>query len=418
MGPVGSDEPLGPEVGGGGATRGAQAGEQAGEPGTEPGAEPGIPVRRYAAFWGTGVAIVGTAYLVWTLIGALTTVLALLGVAVFFAVVLTPAVDLVEHRLHARRGLATLVVFLVGLVILGALAYGFASPVIDSSDSFTREIPRAIRDAERGRGDIGRWLRDVGAQEWARDNLPKIRESLGDTDGPVFSAGKAVATGVVALITVLVLTFLLILDGPTISRSLLGLFPPARAERIRRVGSDASRAVTGYMAGNLLISLLAGLAIYVWLRAWFIPFAFLLALWVAFADMLPLVGATLGAIPAVFVAFLDSPAAGIATLIFFVVYQQFENHVLQTTIMAKTVKLNPLGVLLAVLVGVELAGLLGALVAIPVAGAIQVVVRDVWDERRGRVKEVLSIGASEQPWPTEPSGGAAAGPAEPGPAPS
>ena len=89
---------------------------------------------------------------------------------------------------------------------------------------------------------------------------------------------------------------------------------------------------------------------------------------------------------------------------FFIVYQQFENHVLQTTIMAKTVRLNPLGVLLAVLVGVELAGLLGALLAIPVAGAIQVVARDVWDQRRGRVKEVLSIGASEAPVTEAPTG--------------
>jgi predicted PurR-regulated permease PerM len=113
--------------------------------------------------------------------------------------------------------------------------------------------------------------------------------------------------------------------------------------------------------------------------------------------MLPLVGATLGAVPAIFVGFLDSPASGFATLAFFVVYQQFENHVLQTSIMAKTVKIDPLGVLLAVLVGVDLAGLLGALVAIPVAGAIQVLVRDVWDERRGTVKEVLSVGADERP---------------------
>ncbi len=93
-----------------------------------------------------------------------------------------------------------------------------------------------------------------------------------------------------------------------------------------------------------------------------------------------------------FVAFLQSPGLGIATLIFFLVYQLFENHVLQTTIMARTVKLNPLGVLLAVLVGVELAGLVGALLAIPAAGAIQVVVRDVWSQRSQSVKQVFSVG--------------------------
>ncbi len=119
----------------------------------------------------------------------------------------------------------------------------------------------------------------------------------------------------------------------------------------------------------------------------------MLALWVAFADMLPLVGATLGAIPPIFVAFLQSPGSGIATLAFFVLYQLFENHVLQTTIMARAVKLNPLGVLLAVLAGVELGGLVGALLAIPVAGALQVVARDVWRDRRGVVEDVLSLGA-------------------------
>jgi predicted PurR-regulated permease PerM len=358
-----------------------------------------IPVRRYAAFWAIGVAILGGTYLVWSLLTSLATVLGLVVVAAFFAVVLTPAVDLLERRTHMRRGLATLAVFLLGVIVFGALGYAFARPVYDASSSFTTDLPRTIRDAEHGRGEVGRWLKDIGAQKWAHDNLPKLRKSLTQTNGPLLTAGRTVLTGAVALLTILVLTFLMLMEGPSIGAFVLGLFPERRAEHIRRVAADAARAVTGYMAGNLLISLIAGIAIYIWLRALFIPFAFVLALWVAFADMLPLVGATVGAIPAVFVAFLDSPSAGIATIVFFVVYQQFENHVLQTTIMAKTVKLNPLGVLLAVLAGVELAGLLGALLAIPVAGAIQVVARDVWDQRRGRIKQVLSIGADEVPQP-------------------
>ena len=366
----------------------------------EPGAEtnPGaIPYRRYAAFWTIGVVILGAVYLVWSVLSAMVTVIALVVVAAFFAIVLTPLVDLLERRSHIRRGLATLLVFVMGLLVLSALGYAFARPVYDASSTFTKDLPKTIHDAERGRGEVGRWLKDIGAQQWAHDNLPKLRDSLSDANGPVLSAGKTVVTGVVAFLTILVLTFLMLMEGPSISAFVLDLFPDARADRIRRVGADAARAVTGYMAGNLLISLIAGVAIYIWLRALFIPFALVLALWVAFADMLPLIGATVGAVPAIFVALLDSPGLGVATLVFFIVYQQFENHVLQTTIMAKTVKLNPLGVLLAVLAGVELAGLLGALLAIPVAGAIQVVARDIWDERRGRVKAVFSIGASEEP---------------------
>jgi predicted PurR-regulated permease PerM len=110
-----------------------------------------------------------------------------------------------------------------------------------------------------------------------------------------------------------------------------------------------------------------------------------------------LVGATIGAIPTVAIAFLHSTGAGIAVVIMYIVYQQIENHVLQPVVMSKTVHLNPLGVLLAVLVGVELAGFVGALLAIPAAGAIQVVVRDLWDERQLRLKSIPTVGVEETP---------------------
>lgn len=357
----------------------------------------GVPLRRYAAFWGIGVAVVGSTFLLWQLVVTLGEILVLLAVSVFFTVVLAPAVDFFQTRAHLRRGLATTLVFLIGAGVFGAIGYAFARPVYDASTSFADELPDTIRDAEEGRGDIGRLLKDIGAQDWARENLPKIRESLGNNSGTLFNAGRAVVTGVVAVLTIAVLTFLMLLQAPQLAAWVLALLPERRAERVRRVGSDAARAVTGYVTGNLAISVVAGLFAYGWLRLLGVPFAFILALWVAFADLLPLVGATLGAVPPVLVAFLDSPGLGIATIVFFVVYQQLENHVLQPVVMSRTVKLNPLAVLVAVLAGVQLAGLLGALLAIPVAGALQVVVRDVWDERRGTVKQVLSVGADETP---------------------
>jgi predicted PurR-regulated permease PerM len=151
------------------------------------------------------------------------------------------------------------------------------------------------------------------------------------------------------------------------------------------------------MLGNLLISLVAGVCRYVFLQIVGVPSAEVLALWVAFADLIPMVGASLGAIPTVAVAFLHSTPAGIATLIFYIVYQQFENHVLQVTIMSRTLDVNPLTVLVSVLAGVELFGFLGALLALPVAGIIQVVVRNVYDERQGRLKDEPTVGPDEVP---------------------
>ena len=133
------------------------------------------------------------------------------------------------------------------------------------------------------------------------------------------------------------------------------------------------------MSSDLVI---AGISTFIFLTIAGVPFAGVLALWVGFADLIPLVGATLGAIPTVLVAFLSSTTIGVATLIFYVIYQQFENHVLQVTIMSKTVALKPLIVLASVLFGVEIFGLLGALLAIPAAGIIKVVGTDIIAHRR------------------------------------
>ena len=155
--------------------------------------------------------------------------------------------------------------------------------------------------------------------------------------------------------------------------------------------------MTGYLTGNLLISVICGTLTYVVLLIMGVPFAGIVALFVAIADLIPLVGATLGAVVGVGAGFLTSTRAGIVLLIFFVVYQQLENHLLQPVIYSRTVKLNPLTALIAILLGVELAGILGALLAIPVAGMLQVVARNILDNRRSRLFEAPGVGPPQTP---------------------
>src|SRR5207248_10801931 len=152
----------------------------------------------------------------------------------------------------------------------------------------------------------------------------------------------------------------MIIYGPGIMEGALGMLSPPMRERVKPVAGDCARALTGYVFGNVLISLIAGIITFIALAIFGVPFKGVLALWVAFADLIPLVGATLGAIPTVAVAFLHSVPAGITMIVVFIAYQQFENHVLQVSIMSKTVKLNPLTVLVSVLIGVQLFGFLGA----------------------------------------------------------
>jgi predicted PurR-regulated permease PerM len=189
----------------------------------------------------------------------------------------------------------------------------------------------------------------------------------------------------------------MILYGPDMMNNGLGMLSPPRRARIKAVAKDCARALTGYAMGNLLISVIAGTVTFISLWVFGVPFKGVLALFVGFADLIPLVGATLGAVPTVLVAFIHSTAAGIGMIIVYVVYQQFENHVLQVAIMSKTVKINQLVVITSVLIGVELAGFLGALLAIPVAGVLQVIGRDFWDNRTGRLKNEPTIGADETP---------------------
>jgi len=356
-------------------------------------AERPIPWR---TIWATIGSVVATLAAI-AMLREVSRVVVWLVIAVFFAVVLTPPVDFLEHRLHLRRAVATLVVFVAGFALLAGLLYAFISPIVDQSQEFVDNFPRYVEDAKAGRGPLGgvvqRFELDRRIEE-SRDELERALDSLGRQSLTIV---RGVGNAVAATLTIVVLTILMLLSGPRMLQTGLGALSPPLRHHVRTVAVDAARAVTGYVAGNLLISLIAGAATFVFLFAAGVPFRTVLALWVAFADLIPLVGATLGAIPAVAVAFLHSTAAGVATLVFFVVYQQFENHVLQVTIMARTVDLNPLVVLVSVLLGVELFGLLGALLAIPVAGVVQVVGRDVWDARRGRLKPEPTVGADEVP---------------------
>jgi predicted PurR-regulated permease PerM len=323
-------------------------------------------------------------------------IVGLVVIAAFFATILNPMVDLLT-RLRIRRGVATSIVFLLGVAAFAGMIYTFVRPIYDAGQSFARDIPGFVERAKNGEGRVGELINRYNIDEKVAENAPKLQEGLRNMGGPAARLAQRVASGLLAILTILVLSFLMLLEAPDIIGTFLSLLSPRRALQVRQIGADVSGAVTGYMAGNLVISLIAGLVTWVFLLIVHVPFAGVLGLWVGFADLLPLVGATLGAIPTIAIAFLHSTGSGIAVVILYIVYQQLENHILQPVVMSRTVKLNPLGVLLSALVGIELAGFVGALLAIPAAGAIQVVIRDLWDERQQRFKPVPTVGTDETP---------------------
>ena len=352
-----------------------------------------VPVKTIAASIGLVLATFVGLYL----IVLLARVELWLIVAAFFAVVLNQPVEFVRRHLHLSRGLSVLVVYVLGIVLVSGMMYLFIRPLITEVQDFADNFSTYVADARAGEGRIGDLVKEYELDKKFDENREEIDAWLSSAGGGAIDVAQSVANGLIALVTILVLSVLMILYGPELLKSGVGILSPPRRERVTAVARDCSRAITGYVMGNLLISIIAGLVTYVGLWVFGVPFKEVLALWVGFADLIPLVGATLGAIPAVGVAFLHSTKAGIGVLILYIVYQQFENHVLQVTIMAKTVQINQLFVLVSVLIGVELLGFVGALLAIPAAGVIQVIVRDSWDNRRGRLKPEPTIGTEEVP---------------------
>ena len=202
--------------------------------------------------------------------------------------------------------------------------------------------------------------------------------------GTALAVTKGVITAIFATLTIAFLTLFMLLEGPAWIERLYSLLPEEKQPRWRAIGQDIYRTIGGYVTGNLAISLIAGITSTTALLILGVPFAVALGLLVAILDLIPLAGATIAAILVTTVAFLDSTTSGIIMLIFFVVYQQLENQVLQPVVYGRTVRLSPLVVLIAVLIGAEIAGVIGALAAIPVAGTIQVLVLDWLTHRRAR----------------------------------
>jgi predicted PurR-regulated permease PerM len=362
-------------------------------PPTESTARQPVPYRTILASIGL---VLATVVLIEAVL-ALQRILTWLVVAAFFAVILNPAVAFLVRRAHIRRTISAFLVFLVGLGLLAGMIYSFVQPLVDQSNKFADDFPTYVADARAGKGTIGHLVKKYKIDDWVDKNQAKLQKAVSTAGKPALKLVRSVLNTAVALITIMVLTFLMLVEGPAMLKSGVGALSPPHRTRVEKVGADCARAITGYVAGNLLISVIAAGVTYVSLWILGVPFRGVLALWVAFADLIPLVGATLGAIPTIGVAFLHNTVAGIVMIIVFIVYQQFENHVLQVTIMARTVALNPLMVLVSVLVGVELFGFLGALLAIPAAGIIQVIGRDIYDERRGRLKAEPTVGADEIP---------------------
>ena len=331
------------------------------------------------------LGIILAAFVLIRIIQAAQGILIWIGVAVFLALALNPAVEwLLAHGIK-RRGLAVAITFFGTILAIAGLAATVVPTLIDQVNEFVDAVPDYVEDLTEGRGKLGFLETEYNITERVRDAIEEGGASkLLGLSGTALAVTKSVITAVIATVTIAFLTLFMLREGPKWVERFYGLIPDEKQPRVRAIGEQIYRTVGGYVTGNLTISVIAGIVSTAVLSIVGVPYAVALGLLVAILDLIPLAGATIAAVAVSTVAFLDSIQSGIIVLVFFIVYQQLENHVLQPVVYGRTVQLSPLAVLIAVLIGAELAGVIGALAAIPVAGAIQVVLVDWLTHRRLR----------------------------------
>jgi predicted PurR-regulated permease PerM len=337
--------------------------------------QPGRPVNRrspfmiglYGAF---GVAV---AYGLIELIVRARSVLIIIGLAFFIAAGLDPIVGwLVRHRMP--RWAAVLTVIVAGLAIAGAFLAAAIPPLANEATALAHQIPHYMHDLQNRNSQLGK----LNLKYHIQDRLTKlVSNGGGSLVGGVLGAGALVVTTASAILAIIVLSIYFLAGLPQIKMFTYRLIPHSRRPRAILIGDEIFAKVGGYVLGNFITSVIAGLGTYLWLLAWGVPYPILLGMFVAFLDLIPVIGSTVGGAVVSLVALTVSLPVALATLAFYTGYRLAEDYLIVPRIMGRTVELPAIVSLVAVLIGGVLLGIVGALVAIPVAAAIRLLLQEI-----------------------------------------
>ena len=292
-------------------------------------------------------------------------VLMLVFVAAFLAVGLDPAVSWLEDK-GVKRGLAVAVVFVGLLLAMVGFVAAVVPPLVEQVTNFATNLPEYIDNLADRNDRIAEYVQENDIADKLREAVGNSTSQIGGSLGTVIGVAGSVLGKIFNALTVIVLTIYFSLSLSRAREGTLKLVPKTRRERVKELADPILEKIGSYIGGNVSVSIIAG-----------VPYPVALALWVAIADLIPLVGATVGMIPAVIVAFFMGWPLGVATLVFFLIYQQIENYVIVPRVMTKAIDISPAAVLLAALIGGSLLGFVGALIALPFAAAVKLLAQEV-----------------------------------------
>ncbi len=321
----------------------------------------------------TASAGVAVTYLAVRVLGSLSSVLVLIGVAFFLALGLEPAASWFVNR-KLPRWAATTLVFAIFLALLGAFVAAAIPPLVQQVNELIQQAPHYLQQAQDHSSAIGRLNDRFHLQQRITDT---INSSGGSLVNDVVSAGSAVFGAIADTFIVIILTVYFLVDLPRIRTALYRLVPHNRRPRAILIGDEIFAKVGAYVLGNVLISVIAGGATLIWLAAFNVPYPLLLGIFVAVFDLVPVVGSTIAGVVVAAVALTVSLPVCIATIVFFVVFRLLEDYLLVPRIIGRAVKVPALITVVAVLIGGALLGIVGALVAIPVAAALLLLTQEI-----------------------------------------
>jgi predicted PurR-regulated permease PerM len=329
--------------------------------------------RRTPFFVGlTGALGVAVAYVMARGIADITSVLVIIGLALFIAIGLNPILEFLVER-GLRRGVAVAIVTAGFVLVIAGFAIAAVPVISHEVQNLVNNYPRYRADLASGKGWAGKLAVNLHLTGYLKGKS-KLKLPVA---GGILGAGKVILSIGVATVSVVALTIYFLIALPGVRRLWLSLIPRSRRERVDLLTEEVFGRVGGFMLGNLLSSAIAGIGTYVWLLIFGVPYALLLALFVALFDLIPMVGSTIAGIVVSLVALSKGLPVGIATAVFYVVYRFLEDYLVNPRVMKHTVKVTPGLTIIATLIGGTLLGLIGALIAIPVAATVHLLLEEV-----------------------------------------
>lgn len=333
----------------------------------------------------TVMALVALGWTVAWFVRQVTEILLLLLVSAILATGLAPSVGLLERwRLpggtRLSRGVAIFVLYLALFAIIGGILSVIIVPAVAEARGFVERLPDLLvrlRDWLQLAREKYPWLPDLAA---AVNRLPKQLASVSRYGSAAAGVAFRFLSGITAVITVLVFTFYMLLEGAEIKRAFLALFPPGERDRVSRVLERIGVKFGGWLRGQLLLSFTIAAIVTLGLSLLRIPYPFLLGIVAGVGELIPMVGPSLGAAVAILVALSQQLWQLVGTIAFYTLVMNVEPHFLVPRIMARVVGLSPLLTLVALLAGIKLMGILGGLLAVPVAAALQVIASEIAQE--------------------------------------